>query len=81
MYTINGNVLTTNRDLSIIAYVHSSAPQSLIDKQSEKPRIPEGLARRKIHLRAGESVAGIAQVISYVEVDMKCKGGRIPEQI
>ena len=68
MYTFNSGKLTANQDINVIVFIFCSAPNSLIDKRSDHPRLPVGIAKRRIRLRSGESIRGVAMVDSCSEV-------------
>jgi hypothetical protein len=68
MYTLNAGKLTANHHIDVVVFVFCSAPTSLIDRRSDNPRLPVGIAERRIRLREGETIRRVAMVASCSEV-------------
>jgi len=63
MITSDGLRLTANQDVRLSAIVMGSAPQSLIAKNHDNPRVPMcGITRKELSLNKGEVLNGVFAV-------------------
>jgi hypothetical protein len=69
MYAFHDGRLTARRDINVVAFIYTTAPESLIDKHSKNARIPIGIVRAAFTLRKGDFRERIASVVSCIAAE------------